>query len=310
MVRINLLRKNSPKRAMHTAVKLKLPLRPIVAVIVVAALSGAVVKGWRYLPQKEKTEPAPATVQAPPTSFAPSTHKKSDIVEDVVREISDERAAGLKKRSSDMPYEELSFLEKVNFEALFAKTVFEILSRAIPQGIGLRTLEVDNFQTIYAVGLGSSRELVSSTFLALKSEKLELLPKPLSYITSNGSNGYRFVVTCKTLFGLDFADQFQASDHLASRDDLPLLVKKIAVIADSAHVKFSDDPKAFDAEKIGSLRRFSYRFKGISTYNNFVKFLLDVYADRLPCAFKKINLKAQNGSAVEIEAQIIFTVKD
>jgi hypothetical protein len=249
-------------------------------------------------------------VQAPPTSFTPSTHKKSDIVEDVVREISDERAAGVKKRSPDMRYEELSFLEKVNYEALFAKTVFEILSRAIPQGIGLRTLEIDNFQTVYAVGLGASREMVSSTFLALKSEKLELLPKPLSYITANAQDGYRFVVTCKTLFGLDFADPFQASDHLARRDDLPMLTKKIMTIAEGAGVKFTGTPATADGEKIGSFRRFSYRYRGTSTYNDFVKFLLDVYTNQLPCAFKKIDLKAQSGNAVDVEVQIIFTVSD
>jgi hypothetical protein len=308
MIRINLLRKSSQKRVRTTTVRI--PWRIILVVVAVAALGGAGVAVWKFLPRTTKTAVAPPVVQTPPTSFTPSTHKTADIVEDVVREISEERVAGVRKNTSDMPYEDLSFLEKVNFEALYAKKVFEILSRAIPQGIGLKLLEVDNFQTVYAVGLGHTRELVSSAFLALKAEQLDLLPQPLSYITANGNDGYRFVVTCKTQFGLDFADPFQASDHLARRDDLPMLTKKITTVAEAAGVSFPNTPTSLDAEKTGAFRRFYYSYRGTANYSDFVKFLVGVHENRVPCAFKKITLKARTGTMVDIEALVIFTVRD
>lgn len=307
MVRINLAKKSVPKRS--NLPRFHVPVRFIVVLMAVATMAAAVVVGIRYLPKirPKKTE---APVAKAPTPFVPSTYKKTDIVEDVVREIASERAAGVNKQVLDLPYNELSFLEKVNYEVLFGKTVFELLSRAVPQGIGLRSLEVDNFQTIYAVGLGASRDLVSSTFIALKSEKLELLPQPLSYITSNNGEGYRFVVTCKTKFGLDLTDPFQASEHLPVRDDLQLLTKKISGVGEKAGVKWRRGPLQLDAEKVGVYRRFHYRYRGVATYNEFVQFLLDLYGNNIPCAFKKVDMKALNGSAIDIDAQIIITARE
>lgn len=289
-----------------------IPIRLITGIVIAAAAAAAMVAfGRNYLTKLRtaKSKPPAAQVSAP-TSFTPSTYKKSDIVEDVVREISSERAAGVTRRSLDLPYDELSFLEKVNYEVLFGKNVFKLLSRAVPQGIGLRSLEVDNFQTVYAVGLGTTRELVSSTFIALKSEKLELLPQPFSYITSNNGDGYRFVVTCKTKFGLDLADPFQASDHLPAREDLPVLKKKIISLGEEAGVLWSGGPLQLDAEKIGAYRRFHYRCRGTAAYNDFVKFMISLHANKIPCAFKKVNMKALNGSAVEIESHLIFTARE
>lgn len=257
--------------------------------------------------QEVKSRPPETRV---PTSFTPSTYKKTDIVEEVVREISSERAGGGTGRLLDLSYDKLSFLEKVNYEVLFGKNVFELLSRAVPQGIGLRSLEVADFQSIYAVGLGTTRELVSATFIALKSEKLELLPQPFSYITSNNGDGYRFVVTCKTKFGLDLTDPFQASDHIPSREDIPLLTKKITGIGERAGLQWSGSPLQLDAEKIGAFRRFHYRYRGTASYSDFVKFLLSLHENKIPCAFKKINLIALDGSAVEIESQLIFTARE
>jgi hypothetical protein len=307
MVRINLAKKGVSKKP--DVPRFHVPVRLIAVVMVAATAAAAVVVGIRYLPKVRPGKTGVPVAKAP-TPFTPSTYKKTDIVEDVVREIASERAAGVNKQVLDLPYEELSFLEKVNYEVLFGKNVFELLSRAVPQGIGLRSLEVDNFQTVYAVGLGASRDLVSSTFIALKSEKLELLPQPLSYITSNNGEGYRFVVTCKTKFGLDLTDPFQASDHLPVRDDLPLLTKKITGIGEDAGVKWRGGPLQLTAEKIGAYRRFHYRYRGTATYNEFVKFLLDLYGNKIPCAFKKVDLKALNGSAIEIETQVIITARE
>jgi hypothetical protein len=307
MVRINLLR-NSSHRPAGTA-HFTIPRPIIYGVIALVAAVGIGFIGMQIVKRIVASKPQPV-VEKKPSGFTPSTYKKTDIVEDVVREISQERKSGRKPQMLDMPYIDLSFLEKVNYEVLYAKNVFSLLSRVVPVGIGLRTLEVSNFETVYAVGLGTSKELVSATFIDLKKEKLELLPQPYSYITSNNGDGYRFVVTCKTHFGLDLTDPFQASDYLPTRDDLPVLTKKLIRIGDENGVDFKGTPKQIDAEKVGAYRRFHYRYRGTTTYNDFVKYLLALHVGKVPCAFKKVDIKAQTGTAVSLETQVVFTVRE
>ncbi len=305
MVRINLLKKKSPGASDRSMPSPKLLLVPVAALCLAALLAGGFLFFRKRVPEKPS-----ATVVRTQTSFTPSTYRKSDIVEDVVREVSSERNAAGKGTVLDLAYEELSFLEKVNFEVLFCKNVFTMLSRAVPSGIGLKSLEIDNFQTIYAVGLGTTRDLVSSTFIALKSEKIELLPQPYSYITSNNGDGFRFVVTCKTRFGLDLADPFQASDHLPVRDDLPLVLRNLLRIGGETGVNFSGKPEQTGAETIGAFRRYLYRFRGISTYNDFVRYLITLHENKIPCAFKKVDLKALSGTSLSVETHVILTVRE
>ena len=310
MIRINLAKKRGAARKARPGFRLPVGVPVAVALAVLVGTGGYFGRNFlrnrpvKEVPKVQVKAPAPAD-----TPFTPSTYSKADIVEDVVREVAGERAAG-KARALDLPYADLSFLEKVNYEVLFARNVFSMLARTFPSGIGLRSLDLENFQTLYAVGLGTSRELVSSTFIALKTEKLELLPQPFSYITSNNGDGYRFVVTCKINFGLDLADPFQASDRLPGRDDLPLLTKRIVRIGDSTGVTFRGAPQQTQAEKIGGYRRFHYRLSGKTTYSDFVKFLLALYEARVPCAFRKVDVKALSGSAVDVGLQMILTVRE
>jgi len=306
MNHINLLRKSGKK---NRAVSLP-SISPAVLVIIIAAVVVplGIVAVLRLIPKKASAPQIAATPA--PSPFKPSTYSdKSSIVEEVVGEIGSERAAKSNQRQNILPYTDLSFLEKVNYEVLFAKNVFAMFSRAVPAGIGLKTLEIDNFQTLYAVGIGNTRELISSTFIALKSEKLELLPKPFSYITPNDGEGYRFVVTCKIANGLDLADPFQANDYLPSRDDLPIITRKVKTIAQKDSVFFGE-PKQLDAERIGLYGRFRYQYSGTTTYNNFVKFLLSLHTEKVVCAFKKIDMKARNGSEVTVDTEVLFTVKE
>lgn len=307
MVRINLIRKTHSRVAGVPQIALSRNL--LYVMLAGAALAIVSIVGWKVVPGMLARKPEPVVEKAP-TSFMPSTYNKANIVEDVVREISVERTSGAGKSLLNLPYDQLSFLERVNYEVLFGRNVFTLLSRVVPSGIGLKRLEVDNFQTIYAVGLGTSRELVSSTFISLKKERLDLLPQPFSYITSNNGDGYRFVVTCKTRFGLDLTDPFQASDHLPVRDDLPLLTRKIISMGKDAGVSFKKGFRQVHAERVGAYRRFHYENSGATTYNEFVKFLLDLYEEKVPCAFKRIDIKAQSGTAVTVAVQVVITTRE
>ena len=303
MVRINLLKNTSRKRSNRKPF-LSVKVAALITVVAVLISGGGFL--WRTVSRKpESVEALPQRV----SDFKPSTHAKSNIVEEVVRELNDSRSRSIKSGILDIPYQDMTFSERVNYEVLFCKNVFEMLSRVIPSGIGLKTLDIDNFQTIYAVGMGDTKELVTSTFTALKNEKLQLLQKPYSYITSNAGKGFRFVVTCKTEYGLDAADPFQAINHIPAREDLAGLVRKISDIATLNDVTFRT-PSQISAEKVGAYRRFVYQFSGTSTYKDFVRLILQLHKDRIPCAFKKVNLKARNGSVVQIDADILITLKE
>ena len=312
MIRINLARKRVSVRSGGSGPGTRIPLWLLITLPSLVLVGSAGYLGWQLLKGRKVSVVTEKPVEKAPAQepFKPSTYSKADIVEDVVREVAGERAAADRRGTLDLSYSDLSFLEKVNYEVLFAKNVFTMLSRVVPSGIGLRSLEIENFQTLYAVGLGTSRELVSSTFIALKTEKLELLPQPFSYITSNDGDGYRFVVTCKINCGLDLTDPFQASDHLPTRDDLPILTRRIVRIGGSTGGSFKGSPRQSNVERVGAYRRFHYALNGRTTYNDFVKYLLALHEARIPCAFRKIDLKARTGSSVDVGLQLIITVRE
>lgn len=249
---------------------------------------------------KSETQTVVQNKDAPPRSAA-------NVVEEVVREV------GASKSSSpgflDIAYSDMAFNERITYEVLYTKKVLEMLSRTFPEGIGLKKLEISKFQTVYAVGLGDTKEIISQTFTSLRKERLELLPKPYSFITSNGK-GYRFNVTLKTEFGLDFADRFQAIDHLVSREFLDQQVKKVTLAAERSEVKFKTPPKQLSVENVGGYRRYIYNIRADATYKDFVRFIMDLYNEQVPCAFKEVKIEALSGSGVSVDAELLITVKN
>lgn len=308
MIKINLLKHAGAKRTKTNCISYgkRWGILGGAILLVVAVLFF----GLRFLPEKRPVTTSVLVGKRDTTSYKPSTYSKANIVEDVVREISDERSVNLKRGLLAMDYNDLSFIEKVNYEVLFGKNVFALLGRCVPPGIGLNTLEINNFQTMYAVGSSTSRNLIAATFEALKAEPLDLLPQPFSYITPDKKNGFRFVVTGKTHFGLDLADPFQASDHLPARADLSILLKRITQQSAQDTVHLLENLKEMGAEKVGVYRRLQYRYRATATYAQFVQLLADLYAQKIPCAFKKVTIKAKNGVSVEIDAELILTLRD
>jgi hypothetical protein len=307
MIRINLLKNAIQKKALKVQMPSTARLKLISIIVAVVLIVGGGTGYLFVLKKPAKSVKPPSALVA--TGFKPSTHASSNIIEDVVREVNDAQQIshpGLLQIS----YEDMSPSERIIYEVLFGKTTFEMLSRVIPDGIGLKTLEIDNFQTVYAVGLGESREIITSTFSALKNERLELLSQPYSYIAPNAGKGYRFVVTCKTGFGLDLADPFQAIDHLVSRQELSGLLKKIKVMAIDSEVGFNNEPEQVSAEKAGTYRRFIYRFSGECTYKNFVSFVFRLHKEQVPCAFKKVNIKALSGLNIGVDIEVLLTLKE
>jgi hypothetical protein len=49
---------------------------------------------------------------------------------------------------------------------------------------------------------------------------------------------------------------------------------------------------------------------GSGKYRDFVKFVLALYSEHLPCSFNRIQLKAWNDTTIAIDADLVFTLKN
>lgn len=306
MIRINLL-KQSAKRNQGLSV----PFSPKVLIgsgigLGVVAI-GLVVVFVVGLPGGKKQ---PVAIEQ--TGMAPSSQKSTNVVEDVVRDITDERDKLSRRGYLDLPYEQLSFAEKLNYEALFAKDASDMLIRTFPDEIGLRSLEVSNFKTIYAVGLSASREDVNALFSSVKTENVDLLAPPYSFIRRNNDGGYKFAVTCEADWGLRLSDPFVdlSLSWLPAKESLGGSVDQFSSIAKKAGILLSRKPHRVSGERVGAFRRYEYDIDATGTFVDFVEFLNGLYEARVPCAFKSYALHAKTNSQVSIDAVVVFTTKE
>jgi len=311
MVRINLLKKAAEKRRQGGPRPLRIVAFFCMAVCAAAIIAGGVwgYKVWKTAGAARAKSDTKLVVKQ---ELAPSSYASPNMVEEVVKEVNDSR---LKLRESgvlDLPYEQLSFSEKVNYELLFAKNVCEMLSRIIPNGIGLKSLEIDNFQTVYAVGLGSTREVIERMLASLKTEKVSVLPPPYSFIKPAGKDGLRFAFSCKTQFGLNLTDPLVDGSlmRLPSREAVADLLDEFGKIAKKNRVKVIKKPAHASTEKFGNYYRSIYQWSGESSYKDFVAFVLSLYDAKVMGALKRCAIVAQSASAVKIESQIVVTTKE
>lgn len=261
-----------------------------------------------------KPEPAAEKpAEAPPKKIAapkPSSLVRSNMAEDVVKEFDNEAHAAAAASKISVTYAEMTVAEKINYEVSFGRNAFEMVTRCAPPGTKLKTLEIENFQTIYASGAGASREMVQEMFAAFRKERGELLPKPLSHIRDGDKGGYQFVITHKPLFGTEPNAPFQAIDYIEFKGGLQVSINKFSKMAGANGVKLTSAPVQASVEKAGQYRRFVYKASGVSTYQSFRKFVLALYGEKVTCAFKKVTMTPIKDEQVRVNMEILFTVKD
>jgi hypothetical protein len=304
MIRINLLKTATGKTTVKKSGGIPVWL-PIGGIVLLCVCAGA---GFWYFKFYKQLTPVVAIPEVK-TDFKPSTHVNPNMLEEVVKEVNDEKYSNQKAGFINLTYDEMSFAEKINYEVFFCKNIFDSLSKAIPVGVGFKLLEIDNFITIYSIGLGNSSDVVTDLFSKMK-DQLGLLPQPYSYIKKNDAKGYKFVITCKPNLGLDLVNAYQPVDHLFAKDELSGKINKFTSLASSNRLHFKNKPVSLHVEKIREFQRFEFEWSSNGTYKDFVQFIADLYNEQLPCAFKSIHLKATTENNVEISTTIIFTVKE
>ncbi len=307
MIRINLLKEPQKKRK---RAKKKLNILPLVIVCGIAlVVGGAGFTVWKLrsviFPKPVKQETHEYAVKK---ESAPSTYSQQYIVEEVVKEVSDANQKLTQSGVLSLPYAELSFTEKINYEILFAKHVTELLGKAVPAGIGLRSLDMDNYQTLYAVGIGSSKELIQGMVTSFKNENVEILPPPYSFIKPNDGKSFKFAFSCKLEFGLNLTEPVIDAPFTVN-DKLPQLVSSFEDLAKQSGISIPEGLKKISSEKIGGFYRHQYHWTGNGTYKNFVSLVSKVYQANAKCAFTKISLIALTGANLKMDCHIIITTQ-
>jgi hypothetical protein len=248
--------------------------------------------------------PVPKTTQTTPQ---PSSQVRSNMVEDVVKELGNNESAANNKLAT--PYSQMPLAEKINYEALFMRNVLDMVSRCTPPSIRLRSLEVADFQEISASGTGA-KAMVEEMFTAFKNERGELLPKPRSYIKDGEGDKYAFTVVYKPNFGLQVSDPFQALEHITFKEGLSNTLKKFSRLAGDHNFKMSAAPSQLNVEKAGDYRRVTYKAVGMSTYGDIHKLVRTLYGEKIPCAFKKLSMIPVKDEQVRVTVEVLFTVKE
>lgn len=303
MLKINLIKKTTGKKKSGTAKSGKLIVSSITVIVVLLVIGVFLYRSIFNAANNKKT----VVTETISSDYKASSHSAANVIEDVVKEINSDKAgtAGF----LEILYKDMAFNERINYEVLYLKNILEMLTRTFPDGIGLKKLDISKFQTVYAVGLGDTKDIISQTFNSLRKERVEILPKPYSFITANGK-GYRFNVTLKTEFGLDYSDRFQAIDHLVHKEYLGDQMKKIVNVAKRDNLKLVEEPVQLSVENVGGYRRYIYKTKAECSYRNFVRFVMDLNKEQIPCAFKEVIINAQAGSVISVDAEILITVKN
>jgi hypothetical protein len=331
MIRINLLKNTSRKR---TRIRVALPVgaivKTLVAVIVLALVAVSGMYAFRWWKNRPENPPAFAVKERPQTSpeakapegarteeekpvvtdFEPSTHVQQNMVEDVVSDVSTAADKGATSVLAGLSYAEMSRGEQINYECTFAKNVLQILTKAVPEGIGFSTFSIDSFQTVSAIGYAPDRDLVTSLFTNLRREKFEVSNPPNSYIRSSGRQGFRFSFTCDVPLGSNPANPWLLTDHLESAGQLGAGVRAFTKTASRSGVILSHGLTHLKTSTTGAWRRSVYHLSGVGSYRNFVGFVLQVNQNHIPCAFSTIHLIARSSGSVEISADVVFTTRE
>lgn len=241
--------------------------------------------------------------------FNPSSLLNKDAVEETV---TDEKRHGDKIDKNGvlrLPYGDLTFIEKVNFENHFAKSVVDLLKRNVTTGVNFRGVNFDNFTELTGNGSSNSRSKIRDVFKSLRSDGVTFSPKPNTSIFKL-KEGYGFKVESVFAPGLDSKSPFKIyAEDIPSYDDVDIIIKRIIDAAQEGGLRIKSGPTRNGAKVEKGYRRLTYRMSSIGSYRSFESFVNKMFLQQIPCSIKKASLKAISTGSLGINVEIIITTK-
>ncbi|MBN2188551.1 MAG: hypothetical protein JW699_03775 [Chitinispirillaceae bacterium] len=248
-------------------------------------------------------QPVPGTTQASAiTSVPPLPPAKKAVPEAAAVAAAEPRAPEPAPRKVDPA-------QKFGNDIAFVNHVLKRLAEAVPEGIGFGTLTIDSGAVVTGVGTAETRDLVSSLFLNLRREQMNVLGHPDSYIGDNDGKGYSFVFVCRPSFGDAPADMLRSRNNLVPQSSLPRVIKTFSRTAARNHLFLKSGLSRTAVKKTGGYVHNIYRFSCTGTYRNFTTFVLELERARMLCAFSAVRFTARSEAAVDISAAVDFITR-
>lgn len=284
-----------------------IPMRVVKSVTIGASLLLCIILMYYLYKYSFLMRDTKETVAPIVDDYTPSVQTSPQVVEEIVPEKNTTVDKLQTKGMLTIPYEKLSFIEKVNYEIHFTKNVLELLGRVVVKGVDFKTITLNSFTTVSGVGLSKSREKVTEIFTNLREEKMTILPKPLSQINPV-ADGYQFTISSQVDFGLNLESPFLLSvENLLSPTDVEAIIKRMVETARDDSIEIIENPIQEQTSVDGKFRRFYYRFSGKTSYNNFANFVVNLYRKKIPIAFAELKLVAIKVNVLKVDARILIT---
>ncbi len=308
MIRINLLDSATRKEKSQPAKGKLIALFGIIAAVVV--ISGTAYFAYDRLSKDLSTSEKPKKREEPREDINVSS--RSDVVEDVVDGDAVHKSGINSETGREyIPYDELTYNERLNYEINFAREVFSILSRCLPDDAEFTEISIKEFDTLVCKGIEETKDNVKDIFWAFSGEKVAFDPKPRTYIRESGRfYNYKLVVKVET--GLDLRAPFidLSLSFLPSEKDLYVLNDRIEDVAENLGLSFVQEIKKTDAYNEKKYSKHEYAMKCKGRYAQFVSFVKTIYSRKVPCAFKKIKIEAESPSRITADCVIQYTTND
>lgn len=241
--------------------------------------------------------------------YNPSTHLSKNVIEETVRDNESYGDKIDKNGVLRLPYKDLAFIEKVNFENHFAKSVIDLLYRNVTSGVDFRGISFSEYKNISGNGRANSRSIINDVFKRLRNDGVTFMPKPHTTITKL-EEGYSFVIESAYSPGLNLTSQFKVyKDDFPDYDDVDIIIKRIIDACGEGGLHLSSGPARNNAEVKNDYRRLTYKMTCSGSYRSFANFINKMYQQQIPCSVKSASLKAVKSGSLRINLELMITTK-
>lgn len=306
MIRINLLKDSRPQRSSGFSIpddlikKISIGSGSLIVLIVLFVI----VKGFIFGPKKDKG--ADYILR---DAYDPSSHMNKNVIEETVR---DEKGHGDKIDKNGIlriPYEDMAFIEKVNFENHFAKAVIDLLQRDVSSGVDFRGISFQDYTVLTGNGRSNSRSKINDVFKNLRGDGVTFSPKPNTSIFKL-KEGYGFKIESRFRPGLNMKTPFKVyKEDIPDFEDVDIIIKRIIDACQEGGLMLKSGPARNSAEVKNDFRRVSYKMSCNGSYRSFASFINKMYLQQIPCSVKSASLKAVSAGTLRINLEIMITTK-
>lgn len=306
MIRINLLKDSRPqyKRGLNLSgdliKKISIGTSGLLGVILISVVIKGLIVG------SKKDDSVEYKVR---DAYDPSSHLSKSVVEETVR---DEKGHGDKidkKGFLRIPYEDMSFIEKVNFENHFSKSVVDLLHRDVSAGVDFRAISFEDYTFLRGNGRAHSKGQINDVFRKLREDGVTFSPKPKTSITRL-KEGFSFKIDSEYRPGLNLQAPFKVyKEDISDYDDVDIIIKRLIDSCEEGGLTIKSGPARSSAMVKNNYRRLTYKLSCVGSYREFASFVNKMYHQQIPCSIKSASLKAIKTGSLRINLEIMITTK-